>query len=123
MKEEAYKLGLNHVFFTVVNSLWLFVSNYDAIVESYKYAKTIPNIFEINHIRFSLMLVIALFSAVYLYREHYFLVNPLLVKTDFIESIRVVLGSDFKSKLKLSKLTKWVKPEWADILEKHKRGR
>ena len=49
-----------------------FIMNYAEITENYKSAKVIPLLFEINHIRFSLMLVLAVFSTVYLFSNNYF---------------------------------------------------
>lgn len=62
---------------TAAISVGLFITNYEVITENYKHAKVIPNIFNISHIRFSLMLVIAVFSAWYLYAEKYWLVKPI----------------------------------------------
>ncbi len=62
-------------FITAAISVGIFIIDYSAIIESYKYAKVTPNIFNINHIRFSIMLVLAIFSAGYLIKENYFLVS------------------------------------------------
>lgn len=62
--------------FTAITSVGLYVTNYEAITESYKYAKVIPNIFNMSHTRLSLMLVTAVFSAYYLFQKNYFLLYP-----------------------------------------------
>jgi O-antigen ligase len=58
--------------FTAGTSICMLINDYDAIIESYKYAKVLPNIFGISHIRLSLMMVIAIFASFYLFRENYF---------------------------------------------------
>lgn len=60
------------VFCVSLGSTINFIMNYVEITENYKYAKVIPLLFEINHIRFSLMLVLAVFSTVYLFSNNYF---------------------------------------------------
>ncbi len=60
---------------TAIISVGLYIADYEEITNSYKAAKVIPNIFNISHIRFSLMLVTAVFAAVYLYHEKYYLVH------------------------------------------------
>jgi len=60
---------------TAAISVAMYIMHYQEITESYKSAKVIPNIFGISHIRFSLMLVTACFSALYLFRQEYFLIK------------------------------------------------
>lgn len=56
---------------TAIISVGMFVIDYEMITESYKHAKVLSNIFNISHIRFSLMLVMSVFVAWYLYTEKY----------------------------------------------------
>jgi O-antigen ligase len=63
-------------FITALTSTGLYIANYELITESYKSAKVIPNIFNISHTRFSLMLVVAVFSSAYLLKEKYSLWHP-----------------------------------------------
>jgi O-antigen ligase len=71
-------------FFTAITSIGLYIANYEEITENYKYAKVIPNIFNMSHTRLSLMLVTAVFSALHLYRKEYSLFNFRKIEKYFI---------------------------------------
>jgi O-antigen ligase len=72
------------VFFVSVGSTINFILNYTAIIENYKSAKVIPILFEINHVRYSLMMVLAIFSAFYLFYNKYFIFNIKTERTLFL---------------------------------------
>jgi O-antigen ligase len=54
-----------------IGSLINFLMHYEAIVESYLHAKTMPTPFRIGHIRFSLMSAFCALTAWILYKEHF----------------------------------------------------
>ncbi len=59
------------VFIAAAGSTVLYLMNFEEITENYKNAKVLPMLFDINHIRFSLMLVLAIFASFYLfYKKH-----------------------------------------------------
>jgi O-antigen ligase len=72
------------VFFVSLGSTVNFILNYTAIIENYKSAKVIPVLFEINHIRYSLMMALAIFSAFYLFYNRYFIFNVKTERTLFL---------------------------------------
>jgi len=74
-----------------ISSIAIYISNFEAITESYKYAQVLPNIFGINHTRFSLMLVIALFSSLFLYQEKHFLFHKFEIHFIFITGIILLI--------------------------------
>ncbi len=54
---------------TAAGSLYIYITNYKAITESYLYSKVIPNPLKINHVRLSLMTASAIFMGWYLFRN------------------------------------------------------
>ena len=72
------------VFIVAVGSMLMYMMNYKQITENYKYAKVIPVLFKLNHIRYSLMMAVAIFSAYYLYCHQYFIFNKKAERFFFI---------------------------------------
>jgi O-antigen ligase len=62
-------------FITAVTSTGIYCMHYEEITESYKYARVLPNIFDISHTRLSLMLAFAVFASFYLFTEKHFLIS------------------------------------------------
>ncbi len=72
------------VLFASIGSTVMYIMDFEKITENYKYAKVIPIPFEINHIRFSLMLASAIFGSFYLYTKNYFFFDGKIEKFLFL---------------------------------------
>jgi O-antigen ligase len=72
------------VFIASVASTVMYIMNFEEITENYKYAKVLPIIFGMNHIRFSLMLALAIFSSFFLYYKKYFVFDDKIEKFLFL---------------------------------------
>jgi O-antigen ligase len=70
---RTFRLLLYLFFFGItlvaLGTLFIYVTNYEAITKSYLYSKVIPNPLKINHVRLSLMLAISIFIGYHLFRQ------------------------------------------------------